>query len=481
MKNTALIELLSTFSKAELKKFDLFADSKYFNNRAAVTKLWVELKHFAPEFSSPKLKREYVYQRIFPGKEFNYGTLKNLMYELTLLIKKFIELEHYSKESIQGQFNFLEAAINRRLTGTLKKSFKAAQKSIEENFHEEAYYRNKYRLHSLEQNYHIQQDKYYDTALSSELGNNSITSGFFIDAFHNNYNQLLIKTELSAGSENGFMKKVLQFYDSAPVKFDFRVRIFYHAIMLIYDGSSTHFYEMKKLVDENLSRLSRGEKYNFLVALSGYCYIKYEEGSEEFLKYEFDICRYMIESGLYNYDGAAAVDGPFYRNAALSALKLNETEWALRFIEEYRYYLNPKIREHYYLHALIEYNFKTRNFDQALKHLSKIKHSLVIDKIQIKKWELMVNYEKREFNALSYFIDSAKHFIYNDDKINRLKKDRLNGFIQVVDKLAQLGFKRQTEKDLSEELHLFKKEVSGMKYSSKFWLNEKITEIEERK
>ena len=70
MKNTALIELLCTFSKAELKKFDLFTDSKYFNNRAAVTKLWVVLKPFAPEFSSPKLKREYVYQRIFPGKEF---------------------------------------------------------------------------------------------------------------------------------------------------------------------------------------------------------------------------------------------------------------------------------------------------------------------------------------------------------------------------------------------------------------------------
>lgn len=478
MENTSIIELLRTFSKNELKRFDLFIGSEYFNRRSAVTKLWNELKPFAPDFRSTSLTRENIYTKVFPGNKFNYGTLKNLIYELTLLSKKFIEIEYYSSKKIQGNFNLLEAIMNRRLFGFFEKTFNETKEYIEENFHESDYYRNKFHLHSLKQNYFIQQDKYYDTSASSESGNHNITMGYFIDVFHNNYNQLLIQTELSAGQENSFMKKVLDFYDTAPVNFDFRVRIFYLAVMLIYEGSGKHFYEMKQLVEKNITRLSHGERYNFLVALSGYCYIKYEEGSEEFLKYEFEICRYMIDNGIFNFENSQNIDGPFYRNVALSAVKNNEYEWALGFINKYRYSLDLKIREHYFLHALIEYNIKIKNFEQALKYLSKIKHSLIIDKIQIKKWELVVNYEMHGFSSLPYIIDSARHFLYNDNKLNPSKKERLNGFVQVVGKLLLLKLKKESGEDPGEEIYSLKREISELKDGSKFWLIEKISELE---
>lgn len=481
MEDTSIIELLRTFSGKELKRFDLFIGSEYFNKRSAVTKLWNEMKLFAPGFNSSRLTRQYIYAKVFPGKEFNYGTLKNNIYELTLLAKKFIELEHYSSKKTQVHFNRLEAIIDRRLFGFFEKAFKETERSIEENFYESDYYMNKFHLHSLKQNYFIQQDKYYDTSASSIYGNENITMGYFIDVFHNNYNQLLIQTELSAAREESFMKKVLDFYDSAPVNFDFRVRIFYHAIMLIYEGSSEHFYEMKKLVEDNITKLSHGQRYNFLVALSGYCYIKFDEGNEEFLKYEFEICRYMIDNGIYNFEITQNIDGPFYRNVALSAVKSNECEWALWFINKFRYYLNPKVRDHYYLYALIEYSIKIKNFEQALKHLSKVKHSLVIDKIQIKKWELVVNYEMNGYNALPYIIDSARHFIYNDDKLNRSKKERLNSFVQLVGKMISLKLRKESGEDPEEEIYSLKKEIGNLKDGSKFWLLEKIKEMENQK
>ena len=478
MTNSSISSLLRSFSKNETKRFDLFVSSEYFNRRSAVTKLWNELKLFAPDYNSSGLTREYIYAKIFPGKKFNYGTLKNLMYELTDLSKKFIELEHYSTKKIQGRFNRLEAIMDKRLFSFFEKAFRETEESIEDNFYESDYYRNKFHLLSLKQNYLIQHDKYYDTAASSESGNHNITMGYFIDVFHNNYNQLLIQTELNAAPENSFMKKVLDFYNSAPANFDFRVRIFYHATMLIYEGSREHFYEMKKLVEENIMRLSHGERYNFLVALSGYCYIKYEEGSEEFLKYEFEICRYMIDNGIFNFENAPNIDGSFYRNVALSAVKNNEYEWAIGFINKFRYSLDMKIREHYYLYALIEYNIKIKNFGQASKYLAKIKHSYVIDKIQIKKWELIVNYEMHGFNSLPYVIDSARHFIYNDDKLNRTKKERLNSFVQITGKMLSLKLKKESGEDPGDEIYLLKKDINELKDGGKFWLLEKIKEIE---
>lgn len=480
MNNTSLIQLLKSFNKDEIARFGSFVNSEYFNRKSAVRKLWNELCVFQPGFDSPQITREYIYAKVFPGNEFNYGTLKNLVYDLTMLAKRFIEIEHYSAKKIECNFNLLEALMERRVTAFVEKTLAQTGRMIEESFNESAYYRNKFHLSSLKQNHLIRQDKYYDTAKSSAQGNRNITMGYFIDVFHNNYNQLLIHTELDAGTQESFMKSVLEFYNTVPVEFDFRVRIFYHAIMLIYDGGRSHFYEMKKLVEENAAELSHGEKYNFLVALSGYCYVRFEEGDAEFLQDEFGICRYMIDNGIYSFGPSQNIDGAFYRNTALSALKNNEADWALEFMKKFRYQLNPAVRDHYWLHALIEYSIRTKQFEKALKDLSKIKHSLLIDKIQIKRWELIVNYEMNRFNALPYIIDSAKHFIYNDEKLNPLKIERLNSFVQLVSRLLSLRLKRDSGEDIAWDTYLLKKEADNFRDSGKFWLYEKLSELNAR-
>ncbi|MBL8016396.1 MAG: hypothetical protein JNK43_03930 [Ignavibacteria bacterium] len=478
MNNTSLIQLLKSFSKDEIERFGSFVNSEYFNRKSAVTKLWNELYPFQPEFDSPQMTREYIYTRVFPENDFNYGTLKNLVYELTMLAKKFIELEHYSAKKTECNFNLLEALMERRAQAFIEKTFAQTGRMIEESFNETGYYGNRFRLSSLKQSHLIQQDKYYDTAKSSAEANTDLTMGYFIDVFHNNYNRLLMRTELDSGPQETFMKSVLEFYNTVPVEFDFRVRIFYHAIMLIYDGSRSHFYEMRKLVEENAANLSRGEKYNFLVALSGYCYVRFEEGNAEFLQEEFGIYRYMVDSGIHSFGPTLNIDGSFYRNTALSALKNNEPDWALQFMKKFRYQLNPAVREHYWLHTLIEYNIRTKQFEQALKHLPRIKHSILIDKIQIKKWELIVNYEMQRFSSLPYIIDSAKHFIYNDDKLNPLKKERLNGFIQLVARLLTLRLKKESGEDITPDIYLLKKETDNLKDGGKFWLYEKLNEME---
>lgn len=478
MNNTSLIQLLKTFSKDEIERFGSFVGTEYFNRKSAVTKLWNEIYPFQPEFDSPHMTREYIYTRVFPENDFNYGTLKNLVYELTMLAKKFIELEHYSAKKIECNLNLIEALMERRVTAFVEKTLAQTGRMIEESFNESGYYRNKFHHSSLKQHHLIRQDKYYNTSQSSAEGNSYITMGYFIDVFNNNYNQLLIHTELDAGPQESFMKSVLEFYKSVPVVFDSRVRIFYHAIMLIYDGGRSHFYEMKRLVEENAAKLSHGEKYNFLVALSGYCYTRFEEGDAEFLQDEFIIYRYMIDNGVYSFGPSQNIDGAFYRNTALSALKNNEPDWALQFMKKFRYQLNPAVREHYWLHTLIEYNIRTKQFEQALKHLPRIKHSILIDKIQIKKWELIVNYEMKRFSSLPYIIDSAKHFIYNDDKLNPLKKERLNGFVQLVARLLTLRLKKESGEDITPDIYLLKKETDNLKYGGKFWLYEKLNEME---
>ena len=57
----SLLEILRTFSHDELKKFEDFLSSPYFNKHSGVTLLYKHIKKYAPEFKSPKLEMDEVW------------------------------------------------------------------------------------------------------------------------------------------------------------------------------------------------------------------------------------------------------------------------------------------------------------------------------------------------------------------------------------------------------------------------------------
>jgi hypothetical protein len=81
MLNSQLIEILKTFSRDEISEFGDMVCSPYFNKKSAVTKFWKEINKYAPDFNSANLSREKIYSKVFPGKEYNYGTMKNLVHD----------------------------------------------------------------------------------------------------------------------------------------------------------------------------------------------------------------------------------------------------------------------------------------------------------------------------------------------------------------------------------------------------------------
>ncbi|MBK8553991.1 MAG: hypothetical protein IPL53_24265 [Ignavibacteria bacterium] len=93
MINTILTDILKTFSKEDLKSFGDFVVSPYFNKKNTVIKLWDNIKQHYPEFKNKNLSREIVWKNLYPGKDYNYGVMKNLIYDLNQLLERFLEEE----------------------------------------------------------------------------------------------------------------------------------------------------------------------------------------------------------------------------------------------------------------------------------------------------------------------------------------------------------------------------------------------------
>ena len=60
MLNTTLIEILKTFSAEEIKWFDEFIRSDYFNKSQRLLNFGIRLRNFSPDYNSISLKREYL-------------------------------------------------------------------------------------------------------------------------------------------------------------------------------------------------------------------------------------------------------------------------------------------------------------------------------------------------------------------------------------------------------------------------------------
>ncbi len=73
MLKSSLLEIIRTFFKQELIKFEDFVRSPYFNINENVIKLFPAIKKRVPEFTDENLEIEKEWMNIFPRKEYNYG------------------------------------------------------------------------------------------------------------------------------------------------------------------------------------------------------------------------------------------------------------------------------------------------------------------------------------------------------------------------------------------------------------------------
>ena len=95
MLKSSAIEIMRTFTKEDLAKFEDFVKSPFHNKKSNVVKLFLEVKKFYPKFDDKKLLKEDLWKKVFPKKDYNYGIMKNLIHDLTKLAESYLSHSHF--------------------------------------------------------------------------------------------------------------------------------------------------------------------------------------------------------------------------------------------------------------------------------------------------------------------------------------------------------------------------------------------------
>lgn len=221
MLKSSLLEILRTFNKEDFLKFEDFIKSPYHNKNSNAIKLFSEIRKFTPDFNGEELDKEIVWKKLFPGKEYNYGTMKNLIHELTKLALKFIVLEEFEENILEKDIILMNCLHERNIP----KLFNVKMNELDREFSKD----------SFKKDYFFINDFY---AAFSEI--------HWIKIYHNRANNLNSVTE----------KDLIE--SSATFIYSFLIYLFKYYNNVMVDSISQNFSMEKNILPVFLKEISSG-------------------------------------------------------------------------------------------------------------------------------------------------------------------------------------------------------------------------------
>jgi hypothetical protein len=488
LKDSKVAEILKTLDKAELKDLGKFIESPYFSRGRDVMPLFNALKTFHPSFDHPNLTREFIYNKIYPGKKYgdakSDSLLKTLMSDLLKLCTEYLAYSEFKNDKSRRSTYLLKQLRERKLYKAFEKEYAVTKNSLSsygpvnvDSFHDLYSNANEYTAYCIDTG-NIQ--GVFDSLLSG--GEYSLTHSL-IKAFMNRD----LKASTIAFNINykpNFSDFMIESLDSEKMLTQMResnseflpfIEVFYTAnLMSKHPETDIHFFKLKSLLEKYIDLFEHSQKYILYSMLLSYCARKSTYGNDvKFVHEEFEIQDKILKLGIYRYSPKDDFQVNSFRNYVLTALDVNKIDWLEEFVEKYYMELHPDHRENMRYYTLAHVYFCRKEHEKALDYINKVKYNYFLFKIDVRylmfRLYYEMGYDEQAFSTLS----SIAQFLKESKDLSEGFRKRGNKFVKYSRELLR----RKTERN-TKDLDHFKKQVKESDdVNSRGWILEKIEEM----
>ncbi|MEO8664053.1 MAG: hypothetical protein ABI462_01040 [Ignavibacteria bacterium] len=489
MQDSKLVEILKTLTPEEFKDLEKFAASPYFIKSRDLTPYIRILKPFYPKFTDKNLNKDYLYSKLYPGKERleknSAATIKTLSSDLIKMIKDFFKQVEFRKDINRGNYYLADQLRSRKIYKEFEKEYKdslSEQESSDGGSVSDLI--EKYFLEKVNRDCSLDRDNFessFEANLSmSEYSvvialvnafkhedEKNLADGYTIDVRNNMMEHLL---------NNLDSEKLLNEMKAADNKFYPYLKIFY----LIYKmnkhkGAMEFFYELKELLIKHKQLFGQPELYVLWNIMLTYCTVGNKEKNDELNLETFEIYKYMLESNIFRKSDNEVFHVVLFRNIVFKASRFAEYEWLEKFIDKYSGELHTDHRDNMKYYSLAHLFFAKRQFDKALEYLIKIRYDLFIYKVDIRMLSLEIYYELRYFEQTYSAIDATLHFLKHTNELSDFIKEHVYNFVKYLRELLRII---TNEKRDTAEIRFLEKKITDEKViSQRDWLLNKAAEL----
>lgn len=476
MKNTKLINLLNTFSPAEIKKFRDFTASPYFNKNKNVIRLCDEVIKFYPGFLSDKLNEEYLYSRIFGNEKYDYFRLKNIISDLYNLGLEFLKQQSNVYTSFSPDFNMITQLRSRKL-------WKYHTKFVES-------YIEKFRKTEIKDGFYLYNE--YLLTTEKQLSNvlKKPTSIEIIQEEFNSFHDytllnilkfyalmLHISKENRAGIVLKMFDEVYSYINNETEFLNPTISIYKYIILLSVTRDTNYYSILKKQYFEKFRSLNFEDAYYAHMYIFGYCMDKFNiEADRNFINECYDLFKHAYENNMVSL---GVLLYPDFINYVKVFMRNGDKKLSHEFMKRYKHNLPEEQAENCinFCNALILH--REGDFKKSLALLLKVNFPLVILKVQVKILQLQLNYELGYYEETREQAEYFRKSLVNEKGLSDDYKSSILGFIQQVLKL--IGLKEISDKTAQKEaLSEFKRIIDKDQknhFGIKFWLEDRLKEF----
>ncbi len=458
MQQFRIIEVFSTFSKEDIKKFRDYLNSPFFNKSDKLIKLYESLIVFYPEFNSKHLNEKRIFKLVNPGLAFNISTLRNLLYDLSNAAHNYLAVINFSEKKFEVNDCLREELFKRNLKKLLEKCLVRSELSLRDvKDFDSTYFLNKFKLTNDIINFNtLFKPRSGNATIASAIKNLSdhgknITHFFAKESTRVFDNLLTMKKTFNINEEDNFVFRLFKIID------------FEKLFELISDGpdndvisnlfklhlaefiafskieNDEFYYAYKKLILKEIKYLSIDEIRHHTIKLLRYCMLKSvsvdPKTTDKFEKERFDIYNFILDNKYYKSSVSAFMPEELYRTIILLSLKLKKYSWVYNFIKKFRSELPPDRRNNMYHYSCSEYYFCRGKYSEAMKSFHKIKLDHFMLKVDMKNLMLRTFYELDLFDNAISLIDTYRHFLSNDKTLSASEKRLNKNFVNVIHKM----------------------------------------------
>lgn len=463
-----------------MTSFADFIYSPFFNKSKTVHRLWEGVKKYSPEFEHPDLEKEKMFAIVFPDKDYNYGTMKNLIHSLTLLVEKFLEINSYEEDKFQQVYNSLNSCLTKYFPEMFRKKFDKSIKELE-NLSEggEQHYLYKYQLQWMASALAGLESK-KDMVVFGQA--ESLICFFLIHLFKIKHNIMTFYIEDNYVEENDLaeiflknidMGKVLEGIKKVnPQDYDI-VNLYYHMHLCRRDpGNDNYFLPYKKMLLNSKNFLHDDEFNSLAKTFPNVMNQRAYMGIKGTKKETAEFFKFLIDSGIHLGNTGSKISPTYFVAIIKYLLQVKDFEYAERFFEKFNSDIAGKDKENlrnYYMSYLC---YEKNDIYKSLEYSGKIKPDVNMYKFGIKILQIKCYFALGESEPFKYTLDAYRQLLYRADFVNENLKKYTKNFLNSVNALFE--YKVFQKGDLAE----IKFDILNNKMSNKEWIIEKMEEIE---
>ncbi len=426
--NSKLLKILSSLSKPEIKEFERFLTSVYFNEGRNYLPIMRELKKFHPEYNHPKLTNKYIYERAFGNSKFNQKVLLNRLSKLSIILEEYLIHKKINSNKIKRKTILAEILFERGCFDYLLKVSTNLEKEISNLPFDKSIIPLK-ELASINSEYYYFISDFLNAGINSEKltlinfveGLISFMAGkrelYNYEIFYNHKPQL---TVLKNYLNDGFIDNII----SQISKYDFPYK---EILILLYNnykiGVNTAnddvFFNTRNYLYNNYNNISEELSFKLFACLNDYCNNKIVSGNSAFIINKFEICKFFVSSGMfysqYNITGTKIkyVHYVLFMNTFNTSIEAKDLDWAESFLVKYSKLLPPDERAWIYDFCYSRIYANRGDFKKALEVSKRIRTIPDMYKSSLKIAQLKFLYKLNNFEDAIIIVNSLKNHLKN--------------------------------------------------------------------